>query len=190
MRVKVMTDEEIAKQRDWDLYYFRQVYCLSLMSNDRSTKIGAVIVREDNSAVSVGYNMTPTGLNTDIEARHERPEKYKWFVHAELNAILEAAKYGYAVNGCRIYTQGIPCVDCAKAIVQSGITELHIHGDWEKHANKLWDGWKGRLIDSIEMFNECGIKINYYYGSMSDGSISDDLYLKIQTMIRGQWFDV
>ena len=150
-------EEEIAKPRDWDLYYFRHVYSLAESSGDDATKIGAVIANEHTSIAS-GVNSFPIGLK-DKPERRERPEKYKWFEHAERNAIFYAAMIGREVNGGEMYTQGIPCVECARAIVQSGIRVVHVHGDWEKKAEELFTGWEDRLKDSITMFDECDVKI-------------------------------
>lgn len=64
--------------------------------------------------------------NANIKSRHERPAKYKWTEHAERNAIYNAARIGISLNGCRLYLnfEPIPCSDCARGIIQSGIVSV------------------------------------------------------------------
>lgn len=92
-------------------------------SKDRSTKVGSIIVTPDDG-FSMGYNGFPRGINDDIEERHERPEKYRWVCHAELNAITNAARAGLKLKGAILFCTKFPCTECAKAIVQAGIIHL------------------------------------------------------------------
>lgn len=93
------------------------------------TKVGAVITREDR-IVSTGFNGFPRGLDDHAPERHERPAKYLWTIHAELNAILNAARDGVSVRGCDLYCTHPPCAQCAGAIVQAGISGvMWIEGD-------------------------------------------------------------
>ena len=99
---------------------------IATWSKDRGRKVGAVIVGPDNEIRSTGYNGIPRGVNDDVEDRHdaESGEKYLWVSHAERNAIYNAALLGVSTKGCSIYVPWFPCLDCAKAIVQSGISRL------------------------------------------------------------------
>ena len=90
-------------------------------SKDRSRKVGAVIVGPNRQIIGHGYNGFPRGLNDDVDKRHERPAKYMYTVHAEMNAILNALENEKSVRGCTIYTTLFPCTECARAIIQSGI---------------------------------------------------------------------
>lgn len=109
---------------NWDQYFMTLARHVSSRSKDRSTKVGCVIVGPDNEIRSTGYNSFPRGINDDAEERHARPEKYLWTEHAERNAIYNAARVGVALKGCRAYLPWFPCMDCARALVQSGIVEL------------------------------------------------------------------
>lgn len=109
----------------WDVYFMRQVYEVAAKSKDPSTKIGAVIVREKRP-ILFGYNGIPPGIN-DFPERMERPDKYKWFEHGERNAIYCGACFGIATQGTVLYTQELPCSDCARGIVCSGVQEVVIH---------------------------------------------------------------
>ena len=82
---------------NWTEYYMRHQYLASEKSKDPSTKIGAVLVRGDN-IVSIGYNGFPRGINDSPERLNNREEKYFYVVHAESNAILNAARNGIATK--------------------------------------------------------------------------------------------
>jgi len=108
---------------NWDEYFMKQAELVASKSKDTSTKVGSVIVRHNN-AFSTGYNGFPRGCNDDIPERHERPAKYDWVVHSELNAIINAAREGFRTEGSTMYVTLHPCNECAKAIVQAGIKEV------------------------------------------------------------------
>jgi dCMP deaminase len=121
---------------EWDIRFMRLAVEVATWSRDRSTRVGAVIVSPDNEVRAVGYNGFPRGIEDGVGERYERPLKYKWTEHAERNAIYVAARNGIALEGCRIYLPWFPCMDCARAIVQSGLIQLIAfkpdleHGKW------------------------------------------------------------
>jgi hypothetical protein len=84
-----------------------------------STRVGCVIVGTHKEIRAIGYNGFPRGVDDDRDARHERPVKYKWTEHAERNAIYSSARAGISIDGCTMYLPWFPCMDCARAIVQS-----------------------------------------------------------------------
>ena len=99
-------------------------YISSLRSKDPRTQVGACIVDTNHRIISTGYNGMPNNCN-DSEMPWESKEglegKYLYVVHAELNAIL----YGKNdLQGCILYATLFPCNECAKSIVQSGISEV------------------------------------------------------------------
>jgi dCMP deaminase len=118
----------------WDEYFIRQAMLVAEKSKDPSTKVGCVLVGEDNEILSTGFNGFPRGveegkfvkLYTPISQRWERPEKYKWVEHAERNAIYNAARNGIRLKNARAYLnwEPIPCSDCARAFIQAGIKEI------------------------------------------------------------------
>lgn len=97
---------------------------ISKRSKDRSTRVGCVIVGKYNIPLAMGYNGIPRDCDDDVDARHERPNKYFFFEHGERNAIYNAARMGHALDGARLYIPAPPCADCARAIIQSGINEV------------------------------------------------------------------
>jgi len=94
----------------------------------------------------------PRGCDDNIEIRHQKPEKYFWFEHAERNLIYNAARVGTPLEGCTLIVSPLfPCMDCARAIVQAGFIRVIAQADdnprWAEHAAK-----------SAELFKECGIE--------------------------------
>jgi len=93
-------------------------------SPSRPRKVGAVLVLADRVTTLVACNDFPTGVR-DLESRHAYPERLLWIEHAERNAIFAAARGGLATTGATLIATFHPCADCARAIVQAGITTLH-----------------------------------------------------------------
>jgi len=111
-------------KRSWDQYFIEFAKLTATRSKDPSTQVGSVIVM-DRVILSTGYNGFPRGINDNIPERYDRPLKYKFMIHAEENAILNAARFGTSVLGASLYLYPLPpCSECAKAIVQSGIREV------------------------------------------------------------------
>jgi dCMP deaminase len=110
----------------WDERFMALAHHVADWSKERGRRVGAVIVGPDKEIRSTGFNGFPRGVNDDIEARHSRETgaKYVWSSHAERNAIYNAARIGVPLKGCVMYVPWFPCVDCAKAIIQSGIAEV------------------------------------------------------------------
>ena len=104
----------------WDEYFMGVAMLSAYRSKDPNTRVGACIVNEANKIMSVGYNGFPAGCSDDEFPWEREGEtyhtKYPYVCHAELNAILN--------NEGRIYVALVPCNECAKAIIQSGIREV------------------------------------------------------------------
>ena len=120
----------------WDEYFMAVALLAAERSKDPNTQVGACIVDADNRIVSTGYNGFPYGCSDDEypwsrEGAEAADTKYGYVVHAELNAILNAR--GRNVAGTRLYVALFPCNECAKAIIQAGITEVVYLSD--KYAN-------------------------------------------------------
>ena len=148
----------------WDKYFMSMVYLVAMRSKDKSTNIGAVIVGPDNEVRSTGYNSFPMGIDDNLSERQERPEKYYWFAHGEKNAIDHAARIGVSLKGCVMYTQGIPCMDCARSIVQSGIRKVVVHSKWEE--NSTAKKWSDNAIRTVQLFKEAGVELEYFKGDI------------------------
>ncbi len=142
---------------NWDKRFMELACHIAQWSKDRYTKVGCVIVGSDNEIRSTGYNGFPRGIDDDLEERHYRPEKYVWTEHAERNAIYNAARIGVSLQGSRMYLPWFPCMDCARAIVQSGISELiAIEPDLEH------ERWGADFKHALLLFAEAGVKVRWY----------------------------
>lgn len=108
----------------WDEYFMGVALLAAKRSKDPNTQVGACIVDKNNIILSTGYNGFPYGCSDDDYPweREGDDTKYSYVVHAELNAILNAR--GKNLKDARIYVDLFPCNECAKAIIQSGISEV------------------------------------------------------------------
>jgi len=139
----------------WNVRFMQMAQLISTWSKDQSTKVGCVIVSPQKAILSMGYNGFPRGVDDTIPARHERPTKYDFVVHAEENALLNAGRNGTRLNGGILYVTMPPCTHCAGSIIQSGIKEI-IYLEPEKQ--KQIPGWRDSLKYSFEMFDEANVK--------------------------------
>ena len=143
----------------WDDYFMGVAMLSAKRSKDPSTQVGACIVSPDNKIVGTGYNGFPNGCSDDefpwSREGGKLESKYAYVVHAELNAILNSS---VSVKGCRIYVAMHPCEECAKAIIQSGITEVIYASD--KYAET--DGVKA----SKRMLEAAGVISSWYNGDI------------------------
>ncbi|MGI6394688.1 MAG: deoxycytidylate deaminase [bacterium] len=140
----------------WDEYFMGISLLSAMRSKDPNTQVGACIVNKENRIVGVGYNGFPSGCDDDSLPWSREGEflktKYPFVVHAELNAILNSIKN---LKDCSIYVALFPCNECAKAIIQAGITEIVYlcdkYGDSDSvKASKLMLSQAGVKIRKLE----------------------------------------
>lgn len=114
----------------WDEYFMSMAHLSAKRSKDPNTQVGACIVNKEKRVVGLGYNGFPRGCDDDVYPWERTGElldtKYPFVVHAELNAILNSIQN---LSGCTIYVSLFPCNECAKAIIQSGITKVVYESD-------------------------------------------------------------
>jgi dCMP deaminase len=139
----------------WDRRFLEVAKLIASWSKDPSTKVGAVIVNNQNLIVGTGYNGFPRGV-TDDGRLNDRPSKYALIVHAEANAILLAGK---ECRGARLYvwpTFFHPpiCNECCKLAIQAGIAEII---GYEKETGDK-GRWKDAIAVSRQMCTEAGIR--------------------------------
>jgi dCMP deaminase len=142
----------------WDNRFMLLAHHISEWSKERGRRVGAVIVGPDREIRSTGFNGFPRGVNDDLEERHAKDTgaKYLWSSHAERNAIYNAARVGISLKGCSIYVPWFPCVECAKAIVQVGITDLVAY-DPDFSEPK----WGAEFALVVDMLREAGINVRF-----------------------------
>src|SRR5690606_22379083 len=118
----------------WDRHFISLALENARMSKDPATQAGAVIVGPDREVRSMGYNGLPRGITDTLERLQNKDLKRSLIVHAEMNAILNAARIGVSTRGCTLYLAltdesgqvwgGAPCTRCTVEIIQAGITEV------------------------------------------------------------------
>jgi dCMP deaminase len=138
----------------WDKRYLALAKEVASWSKDPSTQVGAVTVGNKKEVLSQGFNGFPRGI-VDSEDRYNiRETKYKYVVHAEMNAIYNATYSGVSLDGAVLYVYGLPiCSECAKGIIQVGIKKVII----EK--SKELDNWNESVALSQKMFDEAGVEL-------------------------------
>lgn len=140
----------------WDQRYLRLAYEVSQWSKDPSSKIGAVTVGSKGQVLSQGFNGFPRGLKDDFTRLHDRETKYKFVVHAEMNAIYNATYNGTSLDGATLYVYGLPiCSECAKGVIQVGITRVVMPN--QKMDGKWLDSW----MTSMNFFDEAGVDFDF-----------------------------
>jgi dCMP deaminase len=123
----------MSKRQTWEEYFLSIAKTVAQRSKDPSTKVGCVIVDQNKQPVSFGYNGFPSGIKENI-LTYDRPMKYGYMVHAEMNAILFAKR---DLTDCIIYCTHQPCLNCLKHIIQSGIKKIYYSdiSTWRKFSD-------------------------------------------------------
>ena len=154
---------------DWNLRFMKLADYIAQWSKDRGAKVGAVIVM-DKEVVSMGYNGFPRNCDDEVEKRFERPLKYEWTLHAEQNAIINAARRGISIMGASMYLNWFPCSLCAGMIVNAGIKKLYCDKEPDFTNATFGEGFK----IAIEKLAEGGVEIIYMdYDANRQGNISN-----------------
>ncbi|MBI4603141.1 MAG: dCMP deaminase family protein [Planctomycetes bacterium] len=114
----------MAARAGWDEYFMRIAVDVSGRSTCDRKHVGAVIVRERN-ILSTGYNGSIAGMPHCDEVGHLMEGGHcVATIHAEANAIIQAAKHGVMIHGASIYTTASPCWNCFKIIVNAGMRRI------------------------------------------------------------------
>jgi dCMP deaminase len=130
---------------------------VSTWSKDPSRKIGAVAVSATGQVLSTGYNGFPKGI-IDLKERYDdRPTKYRYVVHAEMNCIYNATYNGTSLYGSSMFVWGLPiCSECAKGLIQVGIKNLY----WKSGEESVPVSWVESFEFTKELLDEAGIFID------------------------------
>lgn len=145
---------------NWDQRWLALADHVGQWSKDRSTKVGCVIVGNANQILSLGYNGFPRGVNDTTPERHQRPTKYAWTEHAERNAFYNAARTGTSLTGAVLYVPWFPCIDCARGIVQAGISAV-VTTSPTTYAVEFVRRWDESFTVSYEIMNEAQVQVRY-----------------------------
>lgn len=169
---KIEGDEPIS----WDECFMRIAHTISMRSRDPSTKNGAVVVNQNKVVVGLGYNGFPRGVD-DTKLPWEREgefgeTKYAYVVHAEENAVYNS---NANTEGCSLYCTLFPCNECAKTIIQNGITEVIYESD-KYHDDKVW-------VAARKLFDMAGVKYRQFNANGGEQTpYSGSIKIKIKRM--------
>ncbi|MCP4632662.1 MAG: cytidine deaminase [candidate division Zixibacteria bacterium] len=158
------------KRPSWDHYFMHMAKLVSSRSTCLRRQVGAVIVKSKR-VLTTGYNGAPSGLEHCLEIgclrdelkipsgeRHELCRA----IHAEQNALVQAASFGVSVQGATIYSTTYPCNLCAKMLINSGIKEIVVMHEYpDKMASEMLD--KANIavrVCNVE-FSEISSEIKY-----------------------------
>lgn len=147
----------------WDECFMRIARTIAERSKDPSSQVGAVIATKENIVVGMGYNGFPRGVDSNVFPWEKEGElqdtKYAYICHAEENAIYNANN---STQDCKLYATLFPCNECAKAIIQNGISEVIFESD------KYHD--TAACKASRKMFDAAGIPYRQYSCNETDGN--------------------
>jgi dCMP deaminase len=139
----------------WDKRFLNLAKETANWSKDPSTKIGAVVADDKHRILSIGYN----GFPRSVIERHrweDREVKYKFVVHAEMNAIYNATYNGVSLDGSTLYIWGLPCCsECAKGVIQVGIRRVVMP------KMEYPDSWHESFKLSAQMFREANVDYDF-----------------------------
>ncbi|MBD8069218.1 ComE operon protein 2 [Bacillus sp. PS06] len=131
----------------WDQYFMAQSHLLALRSTCTRLTVGATIVR-DKRIIAGGYNGSIAGgTHCNEEGCYVIDNHCIRTVHAEMNALLQCAKFGVPTQGAEIYVTHYPCLQCCKSIIQGGIKAVYYALDYKNHPY------------AIELFAQAGVKV-------------------------------
>ena len=138
-----MADE---KQMGWDEYFMNIAEEVARRSKDPSSKMGCVIVDQKHRPVSFGYNGMLQGADESKMTLTERPMKYYFAIHSEMNALIFAHR---DVSGCTLYNRVATCENCLKYCLQAGICRF-VYRELRVNSHKTDAGKSMTNIDTDE----------------------------------------
>lgn len=147
----------------WHNHFLAIAQECSRMSKDPNTRVGAVIVGPDREVRSTGFNGFPRGIADTPKRLNDRDTKLKLVVHAEMNAILNGARFGVPLKGCTLYLAatddsgnvwgGPPCSRCTVEVIQAGIARII-----SRPKKSVPSRWHEDLMLSDSLLAEAGIE--------------------------------
>ncbi|MBQ3253492.1 MAG: dCMP deaminase family protein [Acholeplasmatales bacterium] len=135
----------------WDEYFMGVALLSAKRSKDPSTQVGACVVNQDKRIIGIGYNGFPRGCSDEEfpwgkEDTNRLNTKYPYVVHAEANAILNSSS---SLKGATVYVTLFPCNECAKLLIQSGISKIVYMSD--KYRNEESSVASRRMLDAANV---------------------------------------
>ena len=147
----------------WDARFLRIAEEVRSWSKDPGTTVGCVLVK-DRRILATGYNGFPASLSDHLPLYEDRDYKLAVVVHAEKNALFNAAKNGANTESCTAYVTFPPCSQCAAALIQAGVSLVVCPNPSESP-----DRWKANFKIASDILSEAGVKTLYYSEADLDG---------------------
>ena len=147
----------------WDQRFLNVAKEVSDWSKDPGTCVGSVLVK-DRRILATGYNGFPAGIDDSLERYSNRELKLAYTVHAEVNALLNAAKNGAETKGSTLYVTFPPCVNCSTCIAQAGVTRVVC-----PDVSNAPDRWKSNFLQGQSVLNEIGISVTTFTQTFPHG---------------------
>lgn len=136
------------------------INAIASLSKDPACKVGCGIIDDDGNLLSSGWNGFPRGVEDSAHRLQSRELKLCFVVHAEANAIAQAARTGARLHGASIIvTERFPCKSCAGLIIQSGIKRVYAPIMNPAETNRQWFE---DMDFSMTMFKEAGVQVINY----------------------------
>ncbi|MRX71332.1 ComE operon protein 2 [Bacillus lacus] len=142
----------------WNQYFLAQSHLLALRSTCTRLAVGATIVR-DKRIIAGGYNGSIAGgVHCTDDGCYVIDNHCVRTIHAEMNALLQCAKFGVPTAGAEIYVTHFPCLQCCKAIIQAGISSVYYAMPYKNHPY------------AEELFKQSGVEVKHidFNGTHSD----------------------
>ncbi|MDQ0216802.1 dCMP deaminase [Oikeobacillus pervagus] len=131
----------------WNQYFMAQSHLLALRSTCTRLTVGATIVR-DKRIIAGGYNGSIAGdVHCVDEGCYVIDNHCVRTIHAEMNALLQCAKFGVPTEGAEIYVTHFPCLQCTKALIQAGIKTVYYAKDYKNNPY------------AVDLFEKAGVKV-------------------------------
>jgi len=144
----------------WPEYFFLIAQSYALRSKDPTCQVGAVIVEPRTRTIkSGGYNGMVRGVRETDKMWTKPTKRYDLICHAEFNAVAIAARHGISIEGCEMYVTCHPCIECAKLVVQSGITRVLV-----MPGSRIASSASKDFESVVNLFQEC--HVNFHFGPL------------------------
>jgi dCMP deaminase len=140
----------------WNQRWLSLAHEVASWSKDR-VKVGAVLADHNRNPRGFGYNGIPRGLDDTNPSRQTKPLKNWYWEHAERNVIYACSRNGISCDDCTMYVTHFPCTDCARAIIQSGITQVVVDAECMDPSGVFYPRWQDQIQESQRMFDEAGV---------------------------------
>ena len=140
-----MNKRNLSKEKKFDKSYLEMAHVWAKNSYCKRRQVGALLVKE-RMIISDGYNGTPSGFENVCEDEDNHTKQY--VLHAEANAITKVAKSNNSSEGATLYITDSPCVECAKLIIQAGISRVVYDREY-------------RITDGLDLLRRAGVELEH-----------------------------